>query len=384
VPATDPLGEPPAEELPVQDPVVEVWPPIVTRRRPQTIIIWFGALAALVVLAAFLVISGTAPEEENGIEHLAQDVLAAFKDNDPDAFVDMVIDYATLMRLIFKKSQGDAAVADDPRDETSSLPGARAFKAQVRNSFAYTRRGEARLWDFRWGDVEFSKAEYELETKDGKETIPELRIAFTVPDDEREYELILDQLIKIKDRWLITGTPYGVVRDKLPLPLADVAEVTGQVIYNGDPLPAARVAFHPHEDNAPGTSSRCASAITDNEGRFSLTLEWASHHSLPIRITGAHPGTYYVTVSKIKQKQYATSDSPPPDDIEAIASMNLEFLAESGGIGEDGSDNTPAEENLINSDFRFPYSTRLKNVEVSAGGNDFTIEINDDGTGRVR
>ena len=45
-----------------------------TTRRPQKIVIWFGALAAaVVVLAAFLVISGTAPEEENGIEHLAQD-----------------------------------------------------------------------------------------------------------------------------------------------------------------------------------------------------------------------------------------------------------------------------------------------------------------------
>jgi hypothetical protein len=380
VPATDPLGEPPADDIPVREPDVEVWPSAVPTRRPRKIVIWFGALAALVVLAAFLVISGTAPEEENGIEHLAQDVLAAFKENDPDAFVDMVIDYATLMRLSFQKSQGDAAAADDARDETSSFPGTRTFKAQLRNSFAYTRRSEARLWDFRWGDVKFSKAEYELETKDGKETIPELRIAFTVPDDEREYELILGQLIKIKDRWWIASTPYGVIGDKLPLPLADVAEVTGQVIYNGDPLEAASVSFHPHEDNARGTQSRCASANTDSEGRFSLTLNWASHNGLPIRITGAHPGTYTVTVSKIKQKQYAAVEGAPAGDTEE----SDEYMSEMGRMNEDGSGGAPPQEHLIHKTFRLNYTTPLKDVEVLAGGNDFTIDINDDGTGRVR
>ena len=81
-----------------------------------------------------------------------------------------------------------------------------------------------------------------------------------------------------------------------------VAVVTGTVMYNGAPLAGAVVSFHPDEQNALGSTSRVSSGETDPQGAFRLITNYMDGSSV-VPLDGAPPGTYKVTVTKLKKKQ---------------------------------------------------------------------------------
>lgn len=76
--------------------------------------------------------------------------------------------------------------------------------------------------------------------------------------------------------------------------------VTGTVTYNGKPLEGANVVYI-----GPNTDSPRSSAVTDSEGRFSLTTYVGPQELLK----GAVPGEYKVTVTKLKAGAAAADDS---------------------------------------------------------------------------
>lgn len=158
--------------------------------------------------------------------------------------------------------------------------------------------------------------------------------------------------------------------------------VTGTVTYNGAPLAEAMVTFHPSEANSAGAASRASSGETDAQGVFQLTTNYVDGTSV-VKLDGAPAGVYSVTVSKLKKKVYADVGEAPPDDTEGNTGVNEEYFAEMGNMREDGTDDYK-EESLISIKFRLAYETPLRDIEVVAGGNDFKVDINEDGTGSVK
>jgi hypothetical protein len=161
-----------------------------------------------------------------------------------------------------------------------------------------------------------------------------------------------------------------------------VEPVSGVVTYNGQALENADVTFHPVANNERGMQSRASSAKTDAEGRFIIITPFQDGSDV-LRLEGAPAGSYKVTVTKIKQKQYAAVDGPPPEDSENNAGPSGDYMAEMGQMNEDGSGGAPVQEHLIHEVFHLNYTTPLKNVEVMEGRNVFKIELKEDGTGTV-
>lgn len=161
-----------------------------------------------------------------------------------------------------------------------------------------------------------------------------------------------------------------------------VEVVTGKVMYNGTPLTEATITFHPSEANSAGAASRASSGETDGEGVFRLTTNYVDGAKM-LRLDGAPAGTYAVTVSKLKKKVYADVDSgPDTNDDTGGSGVSEEYFAEMGAMTE-GGDNNPQEDSLISTKFRLAYETPLRDVEVLAGENNFTIDLQGDlnGTG---
>ena len=161
-----------------------------------------------------------------------------------------------------------------------------------------------------------------------------------------------------------------------------VEPVTGIVTYDGKPCVNADVTFHPEGSNERGMQSRASSAKTDDEGRFAIETPFQDGSDI-LRLEGAPAGSYTVTVAKIKQKQYAAVDGPPPEDTEKNAGPSANYMAEMGSMAEDGSGGAPPQEHLIHEIFHLNYTTPLKDVEVVEGDNVFKIDLKADGTGTV-
>jgi len=161
-----------------------------------------------------------------------------------------------------------------------------------------------------------------------------------------------------------------------------VEPVTGIVTYNGQALENADVTFHPAANNERGMQSRASSAKTDAEGRFIIITPFQDGSDV-LRLEGAPTGLYTVTVAKIKQKQYAIVDGPPPEDSENNAGPSGDYMAEMGQMNEDGSGGAPAQDHLIHKVFHLNFTTPLKDVEVVEGDNVFKIDLKEDGTGTV-
>ena len=160
-----------------------------------------------------------------------------------------------------------------------------------------------------------------------------------------------------------------------------VEVVTGTVMYNGAPLAGAVVSFHPDEQNAMGSTSRVSSGETDPQGVFRLITNYMDGSSV-VPLDGAPPGTYKVTVTKLKKKAYVEVEAAPDMD-EGGSGVNEEYFAEMGVLTEDGASNFK-EESLISTAFRLSYQTPLKDIEVGEGDNNFTIDLNENGTGSVK
>ena len=131
-----------------------------------------------------------------------------------------------------------------------------------------------------------------------------------------------------------------------------------------------------------GAASRASSGETDAQGVFRLTTNYIDGNSI-VKLDGAPAGSYSVTVTKLKKKVYEiVNDGAPPEDTEGNTGVNEEYFAEMGNLSEDGS-NDYEEQSLITTKFRLAYETPLQDIEVVAGENDFTVDINEDGTGSV-
>ena len=161
-----------------------------------------------------------------------------------------------------------------------------------------------------------------------------------------------------------------------------VEVVTGTVMYNGAPLAGATVSFHPDTQNTLGSTSRVSSGETDPQGVFRLMTNYMDGGSIT-QLDGAPPGTYKVTVTKLKKKEYAVVEGAPDTDGEDGGGVNEEYFAEMGAFTEDGASNFK-EESLISIAFRLSYQTPLKDIEVAEGENNFTIDLNENGTGSVK
>jgi hypothetical protein len=384
MPETDRFSGPPAQEDFAMDADGEFSPPTGITKLARMKVIWISGMCTLLILSTTLTMLGTTTQDEGGVEAKAQQILATVKKDDPEAFLDLVVDYQDLIKLGIDKVQGGNPRSPDPQAKISSAANNRAFRLHVWRSFTFFRQIESRLWGFRWDEVVFSAAKYEVKNKDGTQTIPRLSIEFTIPDDKREYLLIIDHLVRIDGHWQLTDTPYGVVRDKLDLPMPDVVKVTGLVTYDGKPLADATVAFHPHEQNPIGTVSRVASAMTDTKGAFSLVIVRADYESLPLRITGVHPGKYSVTVKKHAKIDYPQVAGPPPPVTEETAGVNKSYLAAISSSNEEGSIQLIGKENQLNDKFDNPYASPLEVTIAPGAPRRLTFTLLSDGTGSIR
>lgn len=117
--------------------------------------------------------------------------------------------------------------------------------------------------------------------------------------------------------------------------------VSGHVTYNGSPVDGAVVAFSPKE----GGTGFAASGTTNSEGQYKLV----TYESAAKPLTGAVPGEYVVTITKIEHDAGAlpkTGSMTP----EAINSMSPEERAKmAGGPQQVGGRFVPpkADKNLL-------------------------------------
>lgn len=122
-----------------------------------------------------------------------------------------------------------------------------------------------------------------------------------------------------------------------------VVPVTGQVLYNGEPVAGAQVAFWGDGTSTPAVGQ------TDSSGRFKLMTQERE---------GAIPGKHKVTVSKTEVLG-GTGDSPSMDDAAkapAVATETKSHLPEKYG----DQSQSPLEQTVTNS-----------------GPNDFKLELTD-------
>ncbi|HEY3968906.1 MAG TPA: hypothetical protein VGM05_30435 [Planctomycetaceae bacterium] len=129
--------------------------------------------------------------------------------------------------------------------------------------------------------------------------------------------------------------------------------VKGKVVYNGEPVAGAVVAFH--AENAP----RPSSGTTDANGHFELTMFDSGD--------GAMVGDNVVTIAK--QAPAATTVAPGQN---ASASLQMyDKMYKQKQAGED------PQKGLIPDKYADPKTSPQKNHVVATGPNDFTIELKD-------
>lgn len=129
--------------------------------------------------------------------------------------------------------------------------------------------------------------------------------------------------------------------------------VKGKVVYKGEPVVGATVAFH--ADKAP----RPSSGTTDAKGYFELTMFDTGD--------GAIPGDNVVTIAK-----QAAPAAPAAPSTNASASLQMyDKMYKQREAGED------PQKGALPEKYADPKTSPQKNHVVAAGPNDFTIELKD-------
>jgi hypothetical protein len=128
-----------------------------------------------------------------------------------------------------------------------------------------------------------------------------------------------------------------------------LVKVTGKVVYNGNPVEGATVAFH--AEGAP----RAAMGTTDSAGRFELTMYDTGD--------GAVVGDNVVTISKVVGMGPVKTGQSPTE-------MYGEYMKKK----EAGQDPTKG---ALPEKYKDPTTSPQKNNVKAEGSNDFTIELKD-------
>jgi len=128
-----------------------------------------------------------------------------------------------------------------------------------------------------------------------------------------------------------------------------LAKVTGKVLYNGNPVEGATVAFH--AEGAP----RAAQGTTDSAGRFELMMYDPGD--------GAVVGDNVVTISKVAGMGPAKAGQSPTE-------MYGEYMKKKEA-GQDPLAGTLPEK------YKDPATSPQKQNVTAGGPNDFTIELKD-------
>lgn len=124
---------------------------------------------------------------------------------------------------------------------------------------------------------------------------------------------------------------------------AELCPVSGQVLFKGEPVEGATVAFR--SDDAP----RMATGTTDANGQFELSTYEPGD--------GTVPGTHQVTVSKVRR---GTSDDEE---------VSMEDAAAKPPAGR------MKQESLLPKKYANPAKPLLEFTVTEGGSNDFTIEL---------
>lgn len=85
-------------------------------------------------------------------------------------------------------------------------------------------------------------------------------------------------------------------------PLPELVEVSGTVTMDGSPLSGAKVIFH-LQGNTASNVKGVSNGTTDSAGRYTLFYS--------PRVTGAVPGTYHVSISKMADSEVAGEETIP-------------------------------------------------------------------------
>ncbi|WDI41062.1 hypothetical protein [Bremerella sp. P1] len=94
--------------------------------------------------------------------------------------------------------------------------------------------------------------------------------------------------------------------------LTESYPVTGEVIYNGNPVEGATVALIPS-----GSIGRSGSGTSDASGQFSITTYVSPQH----QAKGAIPGDYFVTVSKLEVRSIDETGLDPQEAEAAFSKL---------------------------------------------------------------
>ena len=140
-------------------------------------------------------------------------------------------------------------------------------------------------------------------------------------------------------------------------PAVPPVPVSGQVIYNGEPVEDAHVTFH----WAGEAQGRSASGKTGSDGRFTLTTYSTGD--------GAVPGDYVVTVSKKEAKGgMDTEIDAAAGEYGADYGKMMDAAAEDAEMKEVLSDELPEK-------YADPAESDVKRSVIEGDRNEFTIEL---------
>jgi hypothetical protein len=134
-------------------------------------------------------------------------------------------------------------------------------------------------------------------------------------------------------------------------------KATGKVLYKGQPVAGASVAFLGNGEIVP------ALGRTDNDGRFELTTSESGD--------GAVPGLHKVTVSKSVSSK--SSSSGPTTGVASMESM----AKAASERGEKAASPDSAGMSLLPEIYSQASTTTLSFEVTTTGPNDFTIELKD-------
>ncbi|MCU0720005.1 MAG: hypothetical protein MUC83_09905 [Pirellula sp.] len=151
-------------------------------------------------------------------------------------------------------------------------------------------------------------------------------------------------------------------------------KVSGVVSLDGKPVPGATIAFIPDT----GTEAQPAAAISDNEGKYSLTT-FASGD-------GAMKGMYLVTVMKVQTeagqspydayKEPEKKEEPTSGKEQTLEDMYSAYgNAYSGPPEGAGQGRQPASKDLLPVKYKTKESSGLRHVVSDSGTNTINLEL---------
>ncbi|MDG2126768.1 MAG: hypothetical protein P8K08_02110 [Fuerstiella sp.] len=131
--------------------------------------------------------------------------------------------------------------------------------------------------------------------------------------------------------------------------------VSGTVVYNGDPVEGASVAFWKEG------AARAATGVTNAEGKFQLSMYELND--------GAIQGSQIVTVSKLQGGAAATTQmsTETMNDASAMAEM----------MAAAGSDGPKASKSLLPEKYSSQTTSPLKETVAAGGENTFVLQLTD-------